>query len=100
MVCIGGSTGKCAIALQDVSCNQQINTATPNKYILSQYLYYLMETDYFYKLVRENATGTATPILNRSLWESLIIPISPYNEQIRICSQLEKILNNIQKTSN
>ena len=91
MVCIGGSTGKCALTDRDISCNQQINTASPCKWVLPQYLFFFMTSDYFYKTVRANATGTATPIINRSTWENLVIPIPPLAEQKRIVAKINDI---------
>ena len=91
MVCIGGSTGKCALTDRDISCNQQINTASPCKWVLPQYLFFFMTSDYFYKTVRANATGTATPIINRSTWENLVIPIPPLAEQKRIVAKINEI---------
>ena len=91
MVCIGGSTGKCALTDRDISCNQQINTASPCKWVLPQYLFFFMTSDYFFKTVRANATGTATPIINRSTWENLVIPIPPLAEQKRIVAKINEI---------
>ena len=91
MVCIGGSTGKCALTDRDISCNQQINTASPCKWVLPQYLFFFMTSDYFYKTVRANATGTATPIINRSTWDNLVIPIPPLAEQKRIVAKINEI---------
>ena len=91
MVCIGGSLGKCALCDRDVSCNQQINTATPEKYIDAIYLYYCLSSDYFYKVAKDKATGTATPIINRSLWENIYISIPPIAEQQRIVNKINEM---------
>ncbi len=91
MVCIGGSLGKCAICDRDVSCNQQINTATPETCIEPQYLFYCLLSDYFYKAIKDKATGTATPIINRSLWENTFVPIPPLAEQKRIVEKINEI---------
>ena len=95
MVCIGGSIGKCALCDRDVSCNQQINTATPENEIAPQYLYDCLLSDYFYKAVIENATGTATPIINRSQWENIFIPLPPLAEQQRIVDKINEIFANL-----
>lgn len=95
MVCIGGSLGKCALIDKDVSCNQQINAATPNEGILSKYLYSVLSSDYFYKEAKTNATGTATPIINRSLWENIFIPIPPQAEQQRIVNKVNEIFSKL-----
>jgi type I restriction enzyme S subunit len=82
-VCIGGSIGKAAIALKEVAFNQQINAIIP--IILdSDYLHFVMISPYYIEYMRENAGGTATPIINRGLWDNLLVPIPPQKEQKRI----------------
>ena len=100
MVCIGGSLGKCVLTDRNVSCNQQINTATPYQSISPLYLYYSLDSDYFYKTAKYNATGTATPIINRGLWENILIPIPPKSEQERICLKIKKMFQCIEKDEN
>ena len=91
MVCIGGSLGKSAVTDRDVSCNQQINTATADSSILPFYMFYVLNSDYFLKKTKEYATGTATPILNKSSWENIFIPVPPLNEQKRIVDKIDEI---------
>lgn len=90
-VCIGGSIGKCAIVDREVTFNQQINSISPIK-LNSDYIYYTISSDFFYKNIRESATGTATPIINKSNWERLLIPLPPLAEQKRIVAAIEKML--------
>ena len=52
---------------------------------------------YFYKTANDNSIGTATPIINRSLWENILIPISPQAEQERICLKIKEMLSHIEK---
>lgn len=93
-VCIGGSIGKAAINDVDVTCNQQINTITP--YLINeQYLFYCMTSDLVVSQIKANAGGTATPIINKSIWGNIIIPIAPLNEQRRVVAKLEEILSEI-----
>ncbi len=89
-VCIGGSIGKAAVAFKDVAFNQQINAIIPIL-IDSDYLYYVMISPYYIEYMKENAGGTATPIINRSLWNNLLVPIAPYNEQRRISQRISEI---------
>lgn len=95
-VCIGGSIGKCAINTMDVTYNQQINAITP---ILSNhlYIYYLMDSKFFLQSMKTMATGTATPIINKSSWESLITPFPPLEEQKRIVAKIEELMPYIEK---
>ena len=90
-VCIGGSIGKCAITKREVTFNQQINVISP---ILcnSSYLYAVMNSRYFTKVMKEKAGGTATPIINRGIWDSLLIPLPPVKEQERIVQKLNTVL--------
>ena len=96
MVCIGGSTGKCYFNDRDVACNQQINTITPI-FIQNKYLLHVLQSDYFYKTLIDKATGTATPIVNKTTWSSICIPLPPLEEQKRIVEKVESIMNYIDK---
>jgi len=91
MVCIGGSIGKSAIANKRLAFNQQINSIRPI-YISSKYLFTTVSTDYFYNSVIRKATGSATPIINRSKWEELLVPLSPMLEQQRIITKVDELM--------
>lgn len=107
MVCIGGSIGKATICDRQIGFNQQINSIRP---ILcdSYFLLAAMTTKAFTNILLERATGSATPIINRSKWEEIPIPMSPYQEQLRIitrvnvlmtlCDQLKSSLQTSQQT--
>ena len=90
-VCIGGSIGKCAIVDREVTFNQQINSITPIKANVN-FIYAVLSSEYFHKKITRNATGTATPIINKSSWEKLPIPLPPIEEQQRIVEKLNQIL--------
>lgn len=90
-VCIGGSIGKCAIVDKEVTFNQQINSVTP---IIAnvKYLFACLQSDSFFQQIKIKSTGTATPIINRGNWESLLIPIPPLAEQKRIVEKIEELM--------
>lgn len=90
MVCIGGSIGKCAIADREMAFNQQINSV---RVVLAdnRYAFCTMTTPAFRTSVWASATGTATPIINRSKWDELLIPIPPLAEQYRIVAKVDQL---------
>lgn len=91
MVCIGGSIGKLAINNRDVACNQQINTVTPYSDIDLKYLFAVLQSSYFQNHVLSNASGSATPIINKQKWGSIPIPIPPYEIQKRISKRIDDL---------
>ena len=92
MVCIGGSIGKCFFNKIDVCFNQQINAVTPFK-INYKFLFHVLSSDYFQKLLHDKSTGTATPIINKTTWGNFLIPLPPINEQKRIEKKIFTLFN-------
>ncbi len=92
MVCIGGSIGKSVVANRRVAFNQQINSIRPIL-IRSEYLNTAVSTDRFHKSALDQSTGSATPIINRSKWEDLAVPIPPLAEQHRIVAKVDELMS-------
>jgi len=106
-VCIGGSIGKAAKVVERCGFNQQLNKIRP-VLVEPDYILTAINAEFFQNSIRNKATGSATPIINRSKWESICIPLPPLTEQKRIvqkvgeltalCDQLQKRLNQARKT--
>ncbi|HMQ80698.1 MAG TPA: restriction endonuclease subunit S [Ignavibacteria bacterium] len=92
MVCIGGSIGKCAIVKSKITFNQQLNSIRP-LLVKSTYLYLALNSNLFQNLILEKSTGSATPIINRSKWECIAVPLPPIEEQSRIVAKVDELMN-------
>src|SRR5690606_28748933 len=75
-----------------VSSNQQINGISPNRDVNYKYVYYVMVSELFQNKIREEGrSAQATlPIINKSKWENLEIPIPPLQEQHQIVAILDE----------
>lgn len=91
MVCIGGSIGKGAIADRELAFNQQINSVA---ILLAsfRYVFNAMSGPKFQDSIRSAATGSATPIINRTNWDQLLISLPPLAEQHRIVAKVDELM--------
>ncbi|MFT6384170.1 MAG: type I restriction enzyme S subunit [Bacteroidia bacterium] len=96
MVCIGGSIGKCNVNEVDVSCNQQINTVTP---IFNDVgiVKVICQSPYFQRSLLEKHTGSATPIVNKGKWETILVPLPPLEEQKAIVHVVEELFAEVEQ---
>lgn len=98
---IGATIGKSCLISSPATFNQQIHAATPRN-INAQYLSLVLASGYFQKICKKRTNATAIPILNKSKWETIKIPVPPLNEQRKIaetvsdlfelCDELEALL--------
>jgi len=91
MVCIGGSIGKAAICSEPIGFNQQINAVRLQR-DLPEFVYLAVTADYFQEQVLANASGSATPIINKGKWEQIPIPLPTLAEQRRIVAKVEQLM--------
>lgn len=59
---VGGSIGKAALSISEVTFNQQINAITPI-FASSKYVFAVLTSFAFLSAMKESAGGTATPTL-------------------------------------
>ena len=87
--CIG-IIGKVGILTADATCNQQINAIIPNKdIIVPRFLGYSIIS--IKSLLSERANAPVVPLLNKSQFSSIEIPIPSLSEQQSIVAELDGI---------
>lgn len=85
--CIGWQLGKVAVVSTQSFSNQQLNVILPNSRVRSGYLFYHLSTRR--EEIRSlGSIGTRTPILKKSAFERLMIPLPPLAVQDKIASIL------------
>ncbi len=87
--CIG-KIGKTGFAIKEVAFNQQINAIVPNKAIIdSKFLFFSIQTQKEQLISLQS--NTIMPIINKSKFSMLLIPLPPLQEQKKIAKILDKI---------
>jgi len=88
MVTCIGSLGKVGIAGREVVTNQQINSLVFTNEVLPQYGYYYCITLKNY--LTQIAPATTVPIVNKSRFSNISIPLPPLDIQEKIATVLDK----------
>ena len=92
-----GSVGKIAIFAKDLKhqtgfiCAQMVILRCIDSSMV-QYLYHIMKSAYYVKIVESKTTGTAVRQLPAKELANVIIPLPPLAEQKRIVEKLEQLL--------
>ena len=85
--CIGSTIGKCGVATQEMTSNQQINAVLPSDEIEENYLYYQLV--YTAPQVKQQAGEQAVPLVNKTQFgEHTVYVPSDKQEQIAIANVL------------
>lgn len=88
-VCIGSSIGKVAQVRRDSATNQQINSVIPNSDHDDAFVYYALAQNA--DRVAKLAGVQAVPIVNKSQFSSVSLPVPGRDEQHRIATCLSSI---------
>ncbi len=87
--CIGATIGKVGIAAKSLVTNQQINSLVfDSKTVFPKYGYYFCKT--LKPFLVHISSSTTLPIVNKSRFSEISIPILPMDEQKRIAEILDK----------
>ena len=96
----GGTVGK-SFLVKDVPypsiyAGYLIRTRYSNM-LSAQYMKYFMECELYWEQLRNGTIATAQPNCNGKTLAKMILPIPPYNEQIRITNKLNQVLDQVRK---
>ncbi len=95
VTCIGATIGKIGFSRTEGACNQQINAIIVDRALTPEYVYFACISPYFQRQILDSASATTLPILNKSKFENLDIPIAPLNEQKRIVAKIEELFSKL-----
>ena len=93
VTCIGATIGKTGYIRNSGICNQQINAILPNTFILPEYTYFCMCSEFEQQQIWTNSSATTLPILNKSKFDSLFFPVPPKAQQIRTVERIKELLH-------
>jgi type I restriction enzyme S subunit len=89
VTCIGATIGKTGLARVGGATNQQINSLVPALPELSRFLFSVMISPRMQDAMKANASATTLPILNKSKFSRLPMPLPPPDEVSEIVRQVE-----------
>lgn len=96
ITCIGATIGKVGIIRKAGACNQQINAIVPYERLLNpNFIYFQTIAPKFQKEIKNNASATTLPILNKGKFAKLSFYICPISEQGAIVSKIEQLFSDL-----
>jgi len=90
VTCIGATIGKTGMNKIPGATNQQINAIVPNENYIPEFIYYYSISDYFQQQIKNKASSTTLPILNKSKFKRLLVPNVPPHQQHLIVAEIER----------
>lgn len=87
--CIG-IIGKIGIVQQESACNQQINYIIPNANFVPEFIAYSLKSQ-SQKMIDVGRDAPIVPIINKTKFEKIKIPICSLKEQKKIVAELDNI---------
>ena len=94
VTCIGATIGKTGLAGVDCATNQQINAVSPAEGgAVPSFVYHWTISLTGQAQILDNSSATTLPILNKSKFEALGVPLPPKAEQLRIVAEADRRLS-------
>lgn len=96
VTCIGATIGKTGLARMSCATNQQINAVAPTEDgARPEFIFFVLSSGFGQHQITSNASATTLPILNKSKFERLPIPLPGGAEQAAAVEELEKLMASI-----
>ena len=93
VTCIGATIGKTGYIRNSGICNQQINAILPNAFLLPEYTYFCMCSEFEQQQIWTNSSATTLPILNKSKFDNLLFPVPPKEQQALTVERIKELLH-------
>lgn len=90
VTCIGATIGKTGLIRKKGICNQQINAIIPSNKYMPEFIYFYTISNKFQNDIKNNASATTLPILNKSSFKNLDFKSCLLVEQQQIVAEIEK----------
>ncbi|RAK10296.1 type I restriction enzyme S subunit [Halanaerobium saccharolyticum] len=95
ITCIGATIGKMGIAGIELSTNQQINSIICNNKYDNEFVYYCLNKNF--RIYKSYISNQAVPIMNKTTFSNLSLPVPSLEEQKKIASILLTVDTKIKK---
>ena len=94
VTCIGATIGKTGLAQVACATNQQINAVSPIAGLAdSRFIFWWTVSPRGQRQIHSNASATTLPIINKSKFSALAVPLPPLAEQRRIVGEIDRRLS-------
>jgi type I restriction enzyme S subunit len=97
VTCIGATIGKTGLIKIEGASNQQINAVLPNNEHDPKFVYYQIISSSFQNQIKNNASSTTLPILNKTKFQQLTFITTPLPIQQAIVAKLEALFSELDK---
>jgi type I restriction enzyme, S subunit len=97
VTCVGATIGKTGLIKVEGASNQQINSIIPEEEYNPKFVFYQIISHSFQNQIKDNASSTTLPILNKSKFQQLNFITTRKDFQNSIVSKIEELFSELDK---